>query len=84
MERVLENQPGAKEDEENAPKAEKVLEINAEHALFKAISSLKDDKEIQEYGALLYDEALLLEGYEIKDKNEFVKRLNELMIKSIH
>ena len=84
MERVLENQPGAKEDEENAPKAEKVLEINAEHDLFKAISSLKDDKEIQEYGALLYDEALLLEGYEIKDKNEFVKRLNELMIKSIH
>ena len=84
MERVLENQPGAKEDEENAPKAEKVLEINAEHALFKAISSLKDDKEIQEYGALLYDEALLLEGYEVKDKNEFVKRLNDLMIKSIH
>ena len=84
MERVLENQPGAKEDEENAPKAEKVLEINAEHDLFKAISSLKDDKEIQEYGALLYDEALLLEGYEVKDKNEFVKRLNDLMIKSIH
>jgi molecular chaperone HtpG len=65
-------------------KATKILEINPNHELYKAIASLKDDDEdVKKYGALLYDEALLLEGYDVKDKHDFVKRLNELMLKSL-
>lgn len=81
MEKTLDEQPGA---EGEGPKAQKVLEINPEHELFKALSSLEEnDEETKKYGSLLYDEALLLEGFDIKDKQEFVKKLNEVMVKSL-
>lgn len=81
MEKTLDEQPGA---EGEGPKATKVLEINPEHELFKALSSLEeDDEETKKYASLLYDEALLLEGFDIKDKQSFVKKLNEVMVKSL-
>ncbi|MFA6830581.1 MAG: molecular chaperone HtpG, partial [Bacilli bacterium] len=84
MEKVLsETNPQEKNMEDNEkPKAVKVLEINPDHDLFKAISSLKDDVQIKQYGKLLYDEAMLLEGYDIEDKKEFVTNLNNLMVAS--
>ena len=80
VERVLDEQPGATENEK--PKATKVLEINAEHPLFQAIATISDDSEIQKCGKLLYDEAMLLEGFEIEDKKQFVENLNSLMMKA--
>ena len=65
-------------------KATKVLEINPHHELFKAIEAIKDnDDEVKLYGSILYDEALMLEGYEVGDKKEFIEKLNKLMIKSL-
>ncbi|MDY6058028.1 MAG: molecular chaperone HtpG [Candidatus Onthovivens sp.] len=65
-------------------KATKVLEINPHHELFKAIEAIKDsDDEVKLYGSILYDEALMLEGYEVEDKKEFTEKLNKLMIKSL-
>lgn len=85
MENVLDEesklQGGYSDD--SSPKASKTLEINPNHDLFKAIKLLNDDSEIQKYGALLYDEAMMLEGFEIKDKKEFVNKINELMIKAL-
>ena len=81
MEKTLDEQPG---NEGEGPKAVKVLEINPEHELFKALASLEEnDEETKKYGSLLYDEALLLEGFDIKDKQDFVKKLNEVMVKSL-
>ena len=81
MEKTLDEQPG---NNGEGPKAIKVLEINPEHELFKALASLEDnDEETKKYGSLLYDEALLLEGFDIKDKQDFVKKLNEVMLKSL-
>lgn len=82
MEHVLQEQPGA-EDFADAPKATKVLEINADSDLFGAIAKLTDDEDIKKYGSLLYDEALMLEGYDVPDKKAFVKNLNELMMKAM-
>lgn len=83
MEHVLEKQPGVKnEPDSEKPKAIKVLEINPDHELFKTLAKVTDDKEIRKYGSLLYDEALLLEGYEVEDKKAFVKNLNDLMMVS--
>ena len=63
-------------------KATKVLEINPHHELFKAIEAIKDnDDEVKLYGSILYDEALMLEGYEVENKKEFIEKLNKLMIK---
>ena len=82
MEHVLADQPGA-EDFTDRPKAIKVLEINGESNLFKAIAALGNDEDVKKYGALLYNEALLLEGYDIEDKKGFVQNLNELMMKAM-
>ena len=77
MEKVLKDQPGA---DSNSPKASKVLEINPDSDLFKAISSIKDDDLVKNYASLLYDEAMLLQGFEIEDKKDFVSKLNSLML----
>ncbi|MBE6134134.1 MAG: molecular chaperone HtpG [Erysipelotrichaceae bacterium] len=80
MEKTLNEQPGLKED----IKAQKVLEINPNHPIFTALSSIQDnDEEVKEYASLLYDEALILEGREISDRGEFVKKLNNLFSKAI-
>lgn len=79
MEQTINQVPG-----DEKAKASKVLEVNPNHELFKAISELKGDKElIKKYSDVLYDEAMLLEGFEIEDKATFIKNLNELMLKSL-
>ena len=83
MEHVLAGQPGAEEGGSELPKAIKVLEINGNSDLFKAITALTSDEDVKKYGALLYNEALLLEGYDIEDKKGFVQNLNELMMKAM-
>lgn len=79
MEKVLENQPKTSEDSQ-APKAIKVLEINADHPLFSSIKDLSDE-EVKDFGPILYEEAMLLEGYEIEDKKTFLNKLNDILIK---
>ena len=83
MEETLKNDPNNKENKV-LYKATKVLEINPDHELFKAISKLTNDDDIKKYGALLYDEAMLLEGFDVEDKSAFVKNLNDLMLKNIN
>ncbi len=79
MEQTINQVPG-----DEKAKASKVLEVNPNHELFKAISEYKGDKElIQKYSSVLYDEAMILEGFEIEDKASFIKNLNELMLKSL-
>ncbi len=80
MEQVLKQQPG---DTSSAPKASKVLEINPDSDLFKAISSVEDDNLVKDYSSLLFDEAMLLQGFEIQDKKDFVNKLNTLMLRAL-
>ena len=80
MEKTINNIPG----EEEKAKASKVLEINPEHPLFKALDKVKADKDlVTKYSTVLYNEAMLLEGFEIEDKESFIKNLNELMMNSL-
>lgn len=82
MERILKDQREArKEDELPDMKANKVLEINPHHELFKALSNVEDEEVIKKYAKLFYDEAMLLEGIEIEDKAAFVSNLNSLLTK---
>jgi len=81
MEKTLNEQPGNSEN----VKSTKVLEINPEHDLFKAFASIQnDDDTVKEYASVLYDEAMLLEGREIKDKASFVKKMNALLVKALN
>lgn len=77
-ERVLNEEPGGHED----VKSSKVLEINPSHELFTAIASLSSDEEVKNLASILYDEAMLLQGYEVEDKAGFVTKLNALLVKA--
>jgi molecular chaperone HtpG len=75
MERVINSMP-------NGEKifARRVLELNPDHDVFKTLAGLSDD-EISSYAKILYNQALLLEGMEIKDPAEFASLISKLMIK---
>lgn len=66
-------------------KANKILEINPNHELFNALSNkYNKDKKIDDYAKLLYDQALLMAGLNIKDPVEYTKRISELMLKAMN
>lgn len=81
MEKIVNEMP---DGNEQRIKASKVLEINPDHPLFEAIKTLGSSKEeLTDYALMLYDEALLLEGHEIKDKEKFASRLNKIIVESL-
>lgn len=69
---------------ENKVKATKVLEINPNHDLFKAIDRLyiDNDESLDSYVELLYNQALLIEGFKLDDPVKFSNKMTELMIKA--
>ncbi len=76
MEKVLNQNPA----NGNAVKAQRVLEINANHPIFAKLTSMEnDDKKLGKYTKLLYDQALLIEGLPIEDPVEFSNLVCELM-----
>jgi molecular chaperone HtpG len=68
---------------QDVPASHPILEINPDHAAVKAIQALAetDADSAAEYGQLLYDQALIAEGREIKDAAGFAKRINSLLAK---
>ena len=78
MEKVLAQMPG----QENAMKAGRILEINPNHAIFKALQTITNQDKIKDYAKLLYDQALLIEGFEVEDPIAFSNKICELMIKA--
>ena len=80
MEKTLNEQPGSEE----RVTAQKVLEINPDHELFLAFSAIQDDDAlVTEYASILYDEAMILEGREISDRVEFIRKINSLFSKAL-
>lgn len=77
MEKVMSQLPGDKNI-----KAQKILEINPQHELFKAIDSLyqKNSEAIDDYADILYNQALLIEGLEIKDPVGFANKMIKVLI----
>ncbi len=82
MENVLNSEPEAKNNPENRAKATKVLQLNPNHPLFESIKTVTDKEEIKKISEVFYDEAMLLEGFEIEDKQNFITNLNALMLKA--
>lgn len=82
MENVLNSEPDVKNNPENKAKAIKVLQLNPNHPLFESIKTVTDKEEIKKISEVFYDEAMLLEGFEIEDKQNFITNLNFLMLKA--
>lgn len=80
MERVLQAQ-----NPNRAIKAERILEINPNHEVFKAIEKAyeADSESVNKYANILYTQALLMEGILPSNPKEFANILSELMINSV-
>ena len=64
--------------------ANKILEINPDHELSKALAKVYEtNKNLSEYANLLYDQALLIAGLTIEDPLAYTKRVSDLMLKAL-
>lgn len=84
MEKVLKEQAKAMgQTPDMMMKAQKVLEINGDHAVFAGLKKAhdqKDEAKLKKYADLLYDQALLIEGMPIEDPVAFSNLICELMV----
>lgn len=56
-----------------------ILEINPDHAIVTKLKDTKDDAVFADVSFLLFEQAMLVEGQQLKEPAEFVKRLNRVM-----
>ncbi|MDO9308135.1 MAG: molecular chaperone HtpG [Deltaproteobacteria bacterium] len=80
MERIM------KAMNQTVPDSKRILELNPDHAILKAMASIhqKDASAaaLADYADLLYDQALLTEGSTIKDPLRFTRLVSDLMVKA--
>lgn len=78
------NDPGANLERimkamgQDAPTSKPILEINPDHALIKGLSTDSDD--FADWAQVLFDQAALSEGAQIKDPANYVKLVNRLLV----
>lgn len=77
MQKVLNSMPNGE-----SIKADKVLEINVNHDVFKSLKdAYKNDKDkFKLYTNLLYDQALVIEGLPLNDPLEFTNDICKIML----
>ncbi len=63
------------------PKATKILEINPEHEIFKVLQKVYENNKdaVKDYADILYQQALLIEGFPIDDPVEYSNKICKLM-----
>lgn len=77
MEKVLSNM-----QEENHQKAERVLEINANHPIFQKLTAVytADEDKAADYIKILYNQALLIEGLHVEDPVAYANAVCNLLV----
>lgn len=65
------------------PEIKPILEINPDHDIVKKLDSSQDDNLIEDASWLLYEQALLIEGVELKKPVNFVQRLNRFVAQAL-
>ena len=65
------------------PDAKPILEINLDHPILKKMKDMRKTKDFDNATELLYQQALLLEGMKLDNPADFVKRLNDVLTKSL-
>ncbi len=65
------------------PEIKPILEINPNHEIVRKLNAVEDPLLIDDISFLLLDQALLVEGVEVKDPADFVKRLNRILAKAV-
>ena len=67
----------------NCVKANKILEINPNHPIFKVLQEEASNTEtLKDYSEVLYDQALLIQGLPIEDPVTYSRKITDLLIKA--
>lgn len=78
MEKVMNNLPNSANI-----KAERILEINPNHQIFKVLETIQDNEEkLANYASVLLDQALILEGFKVENPNELIIKMCNIMIEA--
>lgn len=78
MEKILATGPDGEQ-----VKSDRVLELNAQHPVFKALQKAfeeKDDDKVKSYARVLYDQALITEGLPIDDPVAYTQAVYKFMV----
>jgi len=60
-----------------------ILEINPDHDIIKKLKKVEDKRMFEDTSRLLLEQAILIEGGELKNPADFAKRLNNIMSKAL-
>lgn len=60
------------------PSQQPILEINPTHSIVERLAQ-QDDKAIEDWAALLFEQSVLMEGGRLDDPASFVRRMNRLL-----
>lgn len=74
MEKTLSALPG----NENVV-SEKILELNIHHDVYKTLEKIQDEKILQRYARVLYEQSRLVEGLPLKDPMKYTEDVAELI-----
>ena len=66
---------------QSGPDLKPILEVNGDHPILAKIKDSEDEALIKDVSEVLFNQALLIAGAEIKEPAEFVKHLNNLLSK---
>lgn len=78
MEKVMNDLPNG-----SNIKAERILEINPNHPIFKVLENIQgDENKLTDYASVLLNQALLLEGFKVENPNEFIEKMCKIMIEA--
>ena len=65
--------------QKDMPEFKPILEINPKHEIVRRLQGSADEELVEDIGRLLFEQALLVEGAELKNPAQFVKRLNRVI-----
>ncbi len=83
MERLLQRMGRGDE----IPETKRILELNPDHPAVQVLMKLAEkspaDSRLEDYGRLLYDQAVIAEGSRVQDPAAFARRINDLMTRGL-
>lgn len=65
---------------QNIPESKPILELNPEHPLVARLKETQSDDQFKDLSEVLFDQALLSEGGQLKDPARFVQTINRLLV----
>ncbi|ECJ2437234.1 molecular chaperone HtpG [Salmonella enterica subsp. diarizonae] len=65
---------------QSVPEVKYIFELNPDHVLVKRTADTQDEAQFKEWVELLLDQALFAERGTLEDPNQFIRRMNQLLV----